>query len=154
MFDLDGIDHYQGNHCDLRVLGGRIDLAGVIYTLKSMGALLDLTPDKLGDIRSATEPMALPAGGDGPGSPGRRSGPRRDGRDRSYWQRVWGRRWPRVSRRLGQADGKPNIGDGIELQGSEHGRLRKRGTRIAGGDFARSGLRTSSTRSKGEETSE
>ena len=31
---------------------------GVLYTRKSMGALLDLTPDKLGDIRSATEPMA------------------------------------------------------------------------------------------------
>jgi nicotinamide-nucleotide amidase len=31
---------------------------GVIYTRKSMSALLDLTPDKLGGIRSATEPMA------------------------------------------------------------------------------------------------
>ncbi len=31
---------------------------GVIYTRKAMGALLDLTPDKLGGIRSATEPMA------------------------------------------------------------------------------------------------
>ena len=32
---------------------------GVIYTRKAMGTLLDLTPDKLGGIRSATEPMAL-----------------------------------------------------------------------------------------------
>jgi PncC family amidohydrolase len=32
---------------------------GVIYTRKAMGALLDLTPDKLDGIRSATEPMAL-----------------------------------------------------------------------------------------------
>ena len=31
---------------------------GVIYTRKAMGALLELTPDRLGDIRSATEPMA------------------------------------------------------------------------------------------------
>jgi PncC family amidohydrolase len=31
---------------------------GVIYTRKSMGALLDLTPDKLDGLRSATEPMA------------------------------------------------------------------------------------------------
>jgi PncC family amidohydrolase len=31
---------------------------GVIYTRKAMTALLDLTPDKLGGIRSATEPMA------------------------------------------------------------------------------------------------
>jgi PncC family amidohydrolase len=31
---------------------------GVIYTRKAMGALLDLTPDKLSGIRSATEPMA------------------------------------------------------------------------------------------------
>ena len=31
---------------------------GVIYTGKAMGALLDLTPDKLQGIRSATEPMA------------------------------------------------------------------------------------------------
>jgi len=31
---------------------------GVIYTRKSMAALLDLTPDKLGGVRSATEPMA------------------------------------------------------------------------------------------------
>ena len=31
---------------------------GVIYTRKAMGALLDLTPDKLDGIRSATEPMA------------------------------------------------------------------------------------------------
>jgi nicotinamide-nucleotide amidase len=31
---------------------------GVIYTRKAMGALLELTPDKLEGIRSATEPMA------------------------------------------------------------------------------------------------
>jgi nicotinamide-nucleotide amidase len=31
---------------------------GVIYTRKAMGALLDLTPDRLEGIRSATEPMA------------------------------------------------------------------------------------------------
>jgi PncC family amidohydrolase len=31
---------------------------GVIYTRKSMGALLDLTPAELEGIRSATEPMA------------------------------------------------------------------------------------------------
>ena len=31
---------------------------GVIYTRKAMGALLDLMPDKLEGIRSATEPMA------------------------------------------------------------------------------------------------
>jgi PncC family amidohydrolase len=31
---------------------------GVIYTRKAMGALLDLTPDKLDGIRSATEPIA------------------------------------------------------------------------------------------------
>jgi PncC family amidohydrolase len=31
---------------------------GVIYTRMAMGALLDLTPDKLDGIRSATEPMA------------------------------------------------------------------------------------------------
>jgi nicotinamide-nucleotide amidase len=31
---------------------------GVIYTREAMGALLNLTPDKLGGIRSATEPMA------------------------------------------------------------------------------------------------
>ena len=31
---------------------------GVIYTKKAMGALLDLTPDKLNGLRSATEPMA------------------------------------------------------------------------------------------------
>jgi PncC family amidohydrolase len=31
---------------------------GVIYTGKAMGALLELTPDKLHGIRSATEPMA------------------------------------------------------------------------------------------------
>ncbi len=32
--------------------------AGVIYTRKAMGALLELGPDKLEGIRSATEPMA------------------------------------------------------------------------------------------------
>ena len=31
---------------------------GVIYTRKAMGALLELGPDKLEGIRSATEPMA------------------------------------------------------------------------------------------------
>jgi nicotinamide-nucleotide amidase len=31
---------------------------GVIYTRKAMGTLLELTPDKLEGIRSATEPMA------------------------------------------------------------------------------------------------
>ncbi len=31
---------------------------GVIYTRKAMSALLDLTPDRLGGVRSATEPMA------------------------------------------------------------------------------------------------
>jgi PncC family amidohydrolase len=32
---------------------------GVIYTRKAMGGFLDLTPDRLGGVRSATEPMAL-----------------------------------------------------------------------------------------------
>jgi PncC family amidohydrolase len=32
---------------------------GVIYTRKAMGAFLELTPDRLAGVRSATEPMAL-----------------------------------------------------------------------------------------------
>jgi nicotinamide-nucleotide amidase len=85
MFGLDGIDHPLARRIAERLVsqketiaisessaGGLISAAllavpgasayflggGVIYTGKAMGALLDLTPDKLDGLRSATEPMA------------------------------------------------------------------------------------------------
>ncbi len=83
--DLDGIDHSRVQRIAGRLIGQKETIAisessagglisaalltvpgasayflggGVIYTRKAMGALLDLTPDKLDGIRSATEPMA------------------------------------------------------------------------------------------------
>ena len=83
--DLDGIDHSPVQRIAGRLIGQKETIAisessagglisaalltvlgasayflggGVIYTRKAMGALLDLTPDKLDGIRSATEPMA------------------------------------------------------------------------------------------------
>ena len=85
MFGLDGIDHLGVSRIAGRLIGQKETIAisessagglisaallsvpgasayflggGVIYTRKSMAALLDLTPDKLDGIRSATEPMA------------------------------------------------------------------------------------------------
>ena len=85
MLDLDGIDHSRVQRIAGRLVGQKETIAisessagglisaalltvpgasayflggGVIYTRKSMGALLDLTPERLDGIRSATEPMA------------------------------------------------------------------------------------------------
>jgi nicotinamide-nucleotide amidase len=85
MFSLEGIDHARVRAIADRLIGQKETLAisessagglisaallavpgasayflggGVIYTGKAMRALLDLTPDKLDGIRSATEPMA------------------------------------------------------------------------------------------------
>jgi nicotinamide-nucleotide amidase len=85
MFGLDGIDHSRARRIADRLVGQKETVAisessagglisaalltvpgasayflggGVIYTRTAMGALLDLTPDKLAGIRSATEPMA------------------------------------------------------------------------------------------------
>lgn len=85
MSDLDKVDHARARRIAERLIeqketvaisessaGGLISAAlvavpgasayflggGVIYTRKAMAALLELTPDKLGGIRSATEPMA------------------------------------------------------------------------------------------------
>ena len=106
---------------------------GVIYTRKAMGALLELGPDKLEGIRSATEPMArllaetvpsrLGADWDAPKPAGHRP-------DR---QPLWRRRRARLPRGLGTARGEPGAGDRIERPDGQHGRVRERGAGAAGG---------------------
>jgi len=85
MFGLNGIDHLRVSRIAGRLIGQKETIAisessagglisaallsvpgasayflggGMIYTRKAMVALLDLTPDKLDGIRSATEPIA------------------------------------------------------------------------------------------------
>ena len=112
---------------------------GVIYTRKAMGALLDLTPDKLGGIRSATEPMALllaetvQSGSPPIGGSRRQARPVQPATDTGMLRDT------RASPFRGSAP-PAALGNGVERPGRQHGRVRQRGARTSGGSSAPGGL--------------